>query len=229
MKTILTGFASLISVQRHYGWGRHQTCITDIEELETQLKFNIIGQSFGILGSTFGRLSFIVFMVHLFGSKPWIRRALWTVFALQVITNATVVITCYAQCSDPRALYDFSYPESLCWPAEIQTYLGYAHTSFNGATDIFLATLPTVMVWNLQMHIRLKIGLAILLGLSLLYVSALRLRAHALVLADKESHRALVGVVMKCVYLSALSNRGDFSYTTVPMFTWVTYVTLFIP
>lgn len=80
-------------------------------------------------------------------------------------------------------------------------YLGYAHTSFNGVTDVFLAALPTAMVWNLQMRTRLKIILAILLGMSAV---------------------ALVGLIMKCVYLNALSNRGDFSYHTVPMFTWIT-------
>lgn len=31
----------------------------------------------------------------------------------------------------------------------------------------------------------------------------------------------LVGLVMKCVYLDALSYEGDYSYNTVPMFTWI--------
>ncbi|ROV90162.1 hypothetical protein VSDG_08818 [Cytospora chrysosperma] len=199
--TIICGFASLISVQYRYGWGRHQACIGDLQEVETQLKFNVTGQSFGIMGSTFGRLSFIVFMLHLFDAKTWPRLSLRVFFVLQVVTNVGTVIACYAQCSDPRALYDFSLPESLCWPAEVQTYLGYAHTSFNGVTDLYLAALPTAILWNLQMATRLKIGLAILLGMSAV---------------------ALVGLVMKCVYLSALSDRGDFSYNTVPMFTWIT-------
>ncbi|KUI69458.1 hypothetical protein VM1G_04914 [Cytospora mali] len=199
--TVITGFAALITVQYQYGWGRHQACIDDIQEVETQLKYNITGQSFGIMGSTFGRLSFIVFMLHLFDTKTWPRWSLRVLFVLQVITNLGTVIACYAQCSNPRALYDFSLPESLCWPARVQTYLGYAHTSFNGATDVFLTALPTAMVWNLQMPTRLKIGLAMLLGMSAV---------------------ALVGLIMKCVYLSALSDRGDFSYDTVPMFTWIT-------
>lgn len=225
---IVAGFASLISVQYRYGWGVHQACIGDPEVVEAQLKFNVAGQSFGIMGSTFGRLSFIVFMLRLFEAKTWPRWTLRVFFVLQVVTNVGTVIACYAQCTDPRALYDTSLPESLCWPADIQTvgppsaspsgvwdicslsgtdisgyvqYLGYAHTSFNGLTDLFLAALPTAMVWNLQMATRLKIGLAILLGMSAV---------------------ALVGLIMKCVYLSALSNRGDFSYETVPMFTWIT-------
>ncbi|KUI52945.1 hypothetical protein VP1G_00321 [Cytospora mali] len=133
--TVTTGFAALITVQYQYGWGRHQACIGDIQEVETQLKYNITGQSFGIMGSTFGRLSFIVFMLHLFDTKTWPRWSLRVLFVLQVITN-------------------------------VGTYLGYAHTSFNGATDVFLTALPTAMVWNLQMPTRLKVGLAMLLGMS---------------------------------------------------------------
>ncbi|KAK7736512.1 hypothetical protein SLS53_006942 [Cytospora paraplurivora] len=169
---IVIGFASLISVQYHYGWGMHQACIKDPKVVETQLKFNVTGQSFGIMASTFGRLSFIVFMLHLFEAKTWPRWSLRVFFVLQVITNVGTVIACYAQCTDPRALYDTSLPASLCWPADIQT-----------------------------MATRLKIGLAILLGMSSV---------------------ALVGLIMKCVYLKALSNRGDISYETVPMFTWIT-------
>ncbi|CAN8097797.1 unnamed protein product [Discula destructiva] len=197
---IIIVFACLISVQYHYGWGRHQSCITDIQELETQIKFNVTGQSFGIMGSTFARMSFIVFMLTLFGSKRWVWWSLWTMFVLQLVTNLGTVIVIYTQCKDPRALYDFTLPEDLCWPSYVQTYLGWAHTAFNGLCDVLLAVLPATMLWNLNMATRLKVGLAILLGMSAI---------------------ALVGLVMKCVYLDALSYEGDYSYNTVPMFTWI--------
>lgn len=116
----LFGFASLISVQYHYGWGRHQGCLKELEELETQIKFNFTSQSFGIMGSTFGRLSFIAFLLALFGSKKWMRYTLWTLFVLQLVTNLGTVITTYAQCKDPRALYIFTI-ESECLPARSQT------------------------------------------------------------------------------------------------------------
>lgn len=148
---ILTGFASLISVQYHFGWGRHQACtfpicifkfsteavlsgpgktklltrrcvgIDDLTELETQIKFNVAGQSFGIMGSTFARTSFIVFMIALFGSKKWVKWTLWSMFVAQFVTNLGTVIVIYAQCKDPRALYIFTLPEDLCWPAYVQT------------------------------------------------------------------------------------------------------------
>lgn len=118
---VITGFASLISVQYQYGWGRHQSCITSLQELETQIKYNVAGQSFGIMGSTFGRLSFIVFMLALFGSKKWVWWSLWAMFLAQIVTNVGTVIVIYAQCKDPRALYTFTLPQDLCWPSYVQT------------------------------------------------------------------------------------------------------------
>lgn len=119
--SVIIGFASLISVQYHYGWGRHQACITDVQKLITQIKFNVTGQSFGIMGSTFGRLSFIAFMLNLFGSKKWVRWTLWAIFIAQIVTNVGTVIMIYAQCKDPRALYDFTMSKDLCWPHYLQT------------------------------------------------------------------------------------------------------------
>lgn len=40
------GMASLISVQYHYGWGRHYIYIDPSDRMQA-LKFNSIGQSFG--------------------------------------------------------------------------------------------------------------------------------------------------------------------------------------
>ncbi|KAH8657677.1 hypothetical protein BX600DRAFT_438868 [Xylariales sp. PMI_506] len=192
-------FASLISAMYHHGWGRHQVFIDD-DTLQHFLRYLWAAQPFGIMGSTFGRLSFIILMLRLFGTQAKMRILLWTFFGLQLVTNLGTVVMLYAQCKDPRALYDFSVP-SQCLPAYVQTYLGYGHTAFNGLTDLVLTAIPATMLWNIQMHRRLKIGLCALLGLSCV---------------------AFVGTVMKIVKLNALSNQADYTYTTVSMFTWVT-------
>jgi hypothetical protein len=72
------------------------------------------------MGPTSGRLSFTVLMVKLFGTMKNRRRALWTLWWSQLITNGLVVITIYVQCKDVRALWDFSV-ESTCWPTYVQT------------------------------------------------------------------------------------------------------------
>lgn len=95
--------------------------IDSLAELETQIKFNVTGQSFGIMGSTFARTSFIVFMITLFGTKTWVKWTLWALFVSQFVTNLGTVVIIYAQCKDPRALYIFTLPEDLCWPSYVQT------------------------------------------------------------------------------------------------------------
>jgi hypothetical protein len=72
------------------------------------------------MGPTFGRLSFIVLMIKLFGITKARRGALWALWWSQLITNGLVVITIYVQCEDVRALWDFSI-DSKCWPPTVQT------------------------------------------------------------------------------------------------------------
>jgi hypothetical protein len=38
----------------------------------------------GVMGSTWGRLSFILLMLQLFGTAKWRRHAVWSLFAVQV-------------------------------------------------------------------------------------------------------------------------------------------------
>lgn len=195
---VITGMASLISVQYHYGWGRHYVDIPAADATQA-LKFNAIAQSFGVMGSTFGRLSFIILMLKLFGTTKARKWSLWALFWAQLISNGVVVVTLYVQCNDVRALWDFSI-KTYCWPEDVQTYIGYAHSGWNGATDLFLTFLPATMLWTLKMNLKTKIGLSFLLGLSFL---------------------AFAGVIMKIVYLQVLAHRADFTYNTVPLFIWV--------
>lgn len=106
-------------MQYHYGWGQHQQTLTTHQRIEA-LKYNSIGQTFGVLGSTFGRLSTIATMFTLFGINRKLRRGLWTLFAAQLITNGAVVVCLYAQCTNVVLLWDSSV-SGTCWNADVQT------------------------------------------------------------------------------------------------------------
>ena len=106
-------------MQYHYGWGRHQQTLTTHQRIEA-LKYNSIGQTFGVLGSTLGRLSTIATMFTLFGINRKLRRGLWAIFAAQLITNGAVVVCLYAQCTNVVLLWDTS-ASGTCWNADVQT------------------------------------------------------------------------------------------------------------
>ncbi|KAJ5777958.1 hypothetical protein N7520_001204 [Penicillium odoratum] len=158
------------------------------------LKYDAIG------GSTFGRLPTIATMFTLFGINQKLRRGLWTLFAAQIVTNGITVVCLYAQCTNIVLLWDSNEGSGTCWNADVQTYLGYAHSAFNGVTDISLTFFPAYMIRNLQMNRWTKLGVGVLLGLSIL---------------------AVIAVVMKIINLEALANRGDYTYNTVALFTWI--------
>ncbi|KAK4870813.1 hypothetical protein LT330_000050 [Penicillium expansum] len=197
--SIVLTFSSIITVQYHYGWGQHQALLSQHDRIQA-LKYNAIGQTFGVLGSTFGRLSTITTLINLFGITPRLRGGLWTLFTAQLVTNVVIVVCLYAQCTNVVLLWDEGAGSGSCWNPNVQTYLGYAHSAFNAVTDLFLTFFPAYMIRNLQMNTRRKVGVAVLLGLSIL---------------------AFIAVILKIVKLAALANRGDYTYNTVALFTWV--------
>lgn len=54
MKCTISSMAALITVQYHYGWGRHYAYLDPFDRIEA-MKYNAIGQSFG--NSTSARVS----------------------------------------------------------------------------------------------------------------------------------------------------------------------------
>ncbi|KAJ8060446.1 hypothetical protein OCU04_010772 [Sclerotinia nivalis] len=72
---VISSMAAFITVQYHYGWGRHYTYLDPLDRMEA-MKYNAIEQSFGVMGSTFGRMSIIILMLQLFGTSRLKRIAL---------------------------------------------------------------------------------------------------------------------------------------------------------
>jgi hypothetical protein len=135
--------------------------------------------------STLGRVSFIILMFRLFGNTKFRRWGLYFLVAEQLIVNLFTCITIFTQCGNVHSLWDPVGEPSKCWSPDVQTDTGYVQggkngmTSidfmadksavFNSATDLVLTILPLTIFWTLQMATKIKLGLAGLLGLSVLY------------------------------------------------------------
>ncbi|CZR70080.1 uncharacterized protein PAC_19981 [Phialocephala subalpina] len=72
--------------------------------------------------------------------------------------------------------------------------------ALNSATDLALTILPATIFWTLQINMRMKLGLGFLLSLSIF---------------------AFIACIIKTVLLQSLGEREDFTFNTVPFFTWV--------
>lgn len=178
----------------HNGVGRHQFYLELSPELLLQLsqaiKWQYISQVVLILSTMFTKVSICFFLLRIFGTKPMWKRGLYGIMAFAVVTNISSASIVLAQCSPVQKLWDPLMP-GTCWGPDTEISIG----DYNGgefypgqrfldvcagkglltlriAVSVFcdwaLASLPIVFMWNLQMSIKLKVGICVLMGMGFL-------------------------------------------------------------
>jgi hypothetical protein len=150
------------------------------------MKFVVLCQGWGITSAAVGRVSFSVYLLQ-FVFLWRIRRILLHFFIWsQVLLNALTIVLIYAQCGPhPEALWDPSI-DATCWSPLVQRDFGFFQCSghsaptlptvylvltilgWNSLTDLFLTILPTTIIWNLHLSRIKKLGISVLLGVSVL-------------------------------------------------------------
>ncbi|KAL5117921.1 hypothetical protein ACEQ8H_004240 [Pleosporales sp. CAS-2024a] len=99
-----------------------------------------------------------IFMLKIFG---------WDVFlvAFTIASNAVMMF----QCTPIKASWTFSLRPPVghakCYSPKVFQSVGVFNSSVNIATDLLFAILPIPMVWRLQVNLRTRIGLAVVLSL----------------------------------------------------------------
>ena len=163
--------------------------------------------------STLGRISFMYLMLRLFGNTKKRRWFLYGLMAQQLIVNLFTCITIITQCGNVHSLWNPVGEPSKCWNPDVQTDTGYVQGVFNSATDFILTVMPITIFFTLQMDLRIKLGLAGLLGLSVLYVSSTLLSSP--LPSSKPltniSPSAFAASIVKTVMLKNLGVRSDYT------------------
>ncbi|PVH70987.1 hypothetical protein DL98DRAFT_370597, partial [Cadophora sp. DSE1049] len=190
---------SMLTTQYHYGLGRHFFYLSPYQRVHA-IEFNFLGQAFGIMGPAFGRMASCLLMLKLFGTNKIRRRLLWFIFWESLVVNSITLILVFVQCKDVRTLWDKGGHPSACWSPSVQEVALTISIALNSATDLTLTILPASIFWTLQISTKLKLGLGFLLSLSIF---------------------AFVACIVKTVLLQSLAERDDFTFNTVPFFTWV--------
>jgi len=96
---------------------------------------------------------------------PKLRRRAMFMMAVVGCQASANVLTCLFQCSPVRLAWDKSINTGHCINIDA-FYL--ANAALNILTDILTCILPITLVRHLQMPIRQKVGLGLMLGLGLL-------------------------------------------------------------
>ncbi|KAL4783734.1 hypothetical protein BJX76DRAFT_329202 [Aspergillus varians] len=144
--------------------GRHVKSLSD-EQLVLTLKYSWVFQLLSIVTSMLGKLAILAFLVQIRGrhdTKPWFLMILGFFIAA---VNITVLGTILGQCTPMQKLWDDSI-QGTCDPGRrMNQNYSFFQSSFNSFSDATLAAYPMILFWRLQMKLRIKIALSVLMGL----------------------------------------------------------------
>jgi hypothetical protein len=191
-----------ITVSEQHGLGRHIMYL-EPAQIVTALKWQTIAEPLGIMSPTMGRLSFTIYMLRLVGCDKFKRYLLHFCIYFNLLVNILCIILIFVQCGPyVTAIWDTHAPgASHCWSKQVQSRYGYFQGACNTLIDLTLTVLPAWVVWNLKLPRNIKLGLVVLLGLSLF---------------------AAVASIVKTVKLESIGAGGDITYNLIPFVIWFT-------
>lgn len=149
------------------------------------LKYIAIQIPIVTLSTTIARSSFIIYLVAVLGTKRAYKILLWVILVIQLAGNIVSAVlplsicknvnilwdpTVKTTCIDSRKVIQFAYfsnSEFVLSTFDFDLLLIELDIAFNSAADLFLAVFPTVVFWNLNLKLRIKISLIGLLSLGI--------------------------------------------------------------
>ncbi|KAJ5593964.1 uncharacterized protein N7459_000172 [Penicillium hispanicum] len=185
------------------GMGSHFTDLTP-EQQVAALHWGWTFQVLAIAASMLGKLAILAFLMQVRGrhvNKPW---PLIVLGVLIFAVNVTVMGTILGQCTPMEKLWNDAVPGTCNPGRKMNQDYSFFQASFNVFCDAALATYPIHLFWRLQMKVRIKIALSILMGLG--WVQPPLPKLTSLTLADAQSSlliwastEAWIVVIVGCV------------------------------
>ncbi|KAK8024994.1 hypothetical protein PG990_002817 [Apiospora arundinis] len=175
-----------ITLSFQSGLGKHQWDLIP-DEMVNQLKWIWISIVPGVMSSIIARISIAMLIIRIFGSKKWLKWFVIIATVLQGASNIAVIVIVMTQATPVEGLWNTMIPANRRDPSVLTnaTYVGGALFAFGDLTYVLL---PVMVVWKLHMPLQRKLGLCILLALSLVTMGV---------------------AITKAVYSKTAENRSD--------------------
>ncbi len=136
---------------------------------------------------SFPNISIAILINNLLDPNPLRSRLLLGMSILQVIFAMISVFLVFLQCKPTAALWDHTI-EGDCWPESVFYDFSYWVSAYTTMTDIILAIVPVSVFWKLQMPRSTKIGVCVMMSLTLL---------------------SAIVTIVKATYLPLFTNKED--------------------
>lgn len=175
-------------IQRYSSQRSHEPTAAAFHDFSLVQMLLSLSVPVGVFSTLCSRLSICIFLLRIFRSVRAWRWGLYTIMAFATAVTISTAIILLAECRPIQKKWDPLLPGS-CWPlvVELRTsymyggkyqcaFIPFTFESFAEtlpAASVFcdwtLATLPIVFMWNVQMRVRVKVGICVLMGLGYLY------------------------------------------------------------
>ncbi|KAL4964303.1 uncharacterized protein BDV14DRAFT_78356 [Aspergillus stella-maris] len=188
----------LINISVSHGTGRHTSTLT-LESQIGAMKYQVLSQGFHVMATNWGKVSVALFLIRIISEVKNHKRGMYALIVVMTVINAAAVGTIYGQCSPPDLIWDHRV-EGSCWPPGAQKKFAYFQGSFSAFTDLILAIYPLFTIKDLQMAMKVKVGLGVVLSLGII---------------------AMVAAIIKTTHLPALTLYKDYTWDTVNLTIWV--------
>ncbi|KAH8668821.1 hypothetical protein BX600DRAFT_435338 [Xylariales sp. PMI_506] len=153
------------------GLGARSEHITASQEVAAR-KWVTLYQMFYVISNTIIKISICLSILRVF-DKNWYRWVVWTIY-LAIILSAgsslSMVFWFLSFCKPVSAIWDRTAPGAHCGSEDEIGTAGKAYSVVNLAVDWFVALLPVVFLWKVQLPWKLKLTAMSILSLGLIFL-----------------------------------------------------------
>ncbi|KAL8953813.1 MAG: hypothetical protein Q9222_000322 [Ikaeria aurantiellina] len=157
-------FGAILTASINLGLGKHMFAI-DPRNLSYLLKLYLISIPFAMTTLSLPLLAVAILLKHIIDPTPRQTLVLYCLPALQIIAIQIDIILIFTQCTPTSFLWTFQ-GTAQCLPKRVIIGYVYFVSSLTALTDIFLAVVPVVAFWKLQVKPKAKAVLLLLMSTS---------------------------------------------------------------
>lgn len=189
-------YAAFITASVRYGLGRHVAEVSP-SQFVTALKLLLVGEEFATVSLSISKTSFALTLLRLTIVR-WQKYLLWFIVVSVNLAFGTCAFVIFFWCSPPSKSWDSSIP-GTCWNPRVQSSIAIFVGSYSAFADFLLAGIAWVMIWNLRINKKEKVGVAIAMSLGFL---------------------AGIGAAIKTSYILDIAQWKDFSFSCFTFLIW---------
>ncbi|KAH8719322.1 hypothetical protein GQ44DRAFT_623642 [Phaeosphaeriaceae sp. PMI808] len=144
-----------------YGYGMQMQDINP-ENLPILRLLGLVVPTFTITSASLSKTGFAILLLRL--AKPWIKKLIWLMILSMNIISFLAALFLWVSCTPLRKGWHPAM-EGTCWDNHpLMIHVMFA-SAYSALLDFILSLLPLILLWNIQINIREKIGVIVAMSM----------------------------------------------------------------